>query len=81
MKSLVSVLVLLAGVQVMAQQHKGAPAPTTPPPAAAQQAPAATPATAVKKWTEVEARKACTTEKAADMTKCISDKMSSAKTN
>lgn len=47
-------------------------------PAAAPAAPATATAPAHTKMTEADAKKACTAEKAADMTKCVAGKMAPA---
>lgn len=70
MKVSMMIAALMISASAFAMKPAATPAATTP--ATTATAPAAT------KMTEADAKKACMTEKAADMTKCVAGKMTPA---
>lgn len=75
MKAIILTAILASSTFAFANETGTAAQPAAKP-AAPATAVATKAAAAAKKMTEEEAKKACTTEGAKDMAKCVSDKMS-----
>jgi hypothetical protein len=75
MKAIILTAILASSTIAFANETGKAAQPTTKPAATAPGTATAADATA-KKMTAEEAKKACTTEGAKDMAKCVTDKMS-----